>query len=117
LAQVQGGKSALKDASAPKGFVLQRFVLVVEGTLMVHAGTLDLELQTNHFLFCPDNRSCELASDDAKLLVYERSVLSEVAQKQQIQHGFVEDSPLQDTGAPLLLRRPPRKGCKIMKFW
>jgi hypothetical protein len=96
---LQGGKATLPVASIPGGRMLQRFVLVVDGLLRVRGGKqLRLELEKNYFLFCPDHSACNLTSDDANLLVFERLVASEVVQGQQIQHGFVEDSPLLDTG-------------------
>ena len=109
--QGKSGTSCSSSASVPQA--LQRFVLVVEGSVRLQdrAGAADKQLQPDMFAFCPDAAACRLhLSPDAALLVFERVqplddgiIAGGQKRSPQLQVGAIGEVPTLDTGmAPLL---------------
>jgi hypothetical protein len=96
-----GGRTTQNTTHKGKGQVpLQRFMLVLEGTVMINqANEESITLGPNHFAFLPGSKKYEVAAiENAGMLVYERLVGELELPHQEILTGNVDSTPLLDTG-------------------
>lgn len=107
-ASLQGKDKAACGSSGTVPKSLQRFTLVVEGSVVLQPGdsAADTELHQDMFAFCPSADACRTQlRPDAAMLVFERMAPPQAqtpgaARAPEVQIGKVADVPTLETGVP-----------------